>query len=249
MPIYSFGSGVLMGRRSDVANSTPVNFGLVQEVSIETTFNIKELYGQYQFPVAIARGTAKVQGKAKVAQISGLAFNNLFFAQSASAAQVSLAYNETGSIPANPGPYTITVANAANFVADFGVLNALTGVPYTKVAAAPTTGQYSVNETTGVYTFAAADETLGVLISYTYNISSGLKFTLANQLLGTTPYFQAQFREVFDGKTINVTFNKCISSKLAFATKLEDFTMPDFEFGAQADAAQNVITWSFSESS
>lgn len=247
MPIYSFGSGVLMGRRSDVANSTPVNFGLVQEVSIETTFNIKELYGQYQFPVAIARGTAKVQGKAKVAQISGLAFNNLFFGQSASAAQVNLAYNETGTIPGTP--YQITVANAANFVADFGVLNALTGVPYTKVDSAPATTQYSVNEATGVYTFAAADTTLGVLISYTYNINSGLKFTLANQLLGTTPYFQAQFREVFDGKTINVTFNKCISSKLAFATKLEDFTMPDFEFGAQADAAQNVITWSFSESS
>lgn len=248
MPIYSFGSGVLLGRRSDVANSTPINFGLVQEVSIETTFNIKELYGQYQFPVAIARGTGKVSGKAKVAQISGLAFNNLFFGQTQASGQVTLAYNEAGTIPGTP--YQITVANAATFESDFGVLNPLTGVPYTKVASGPTTGQYSVDEATGVYTFAAADTTLGVQISYSYGISgTGIKFVLSNQLLGTTPTFQAQFREVFDGKTVSVSFNKCTSGKLAFATKLEDFTMPDFEFSAFADAAQEIVTWSFSEAS
>lgn len=248
MPIYSFGSGVLLGRRTDVANSTPINFGLVQEVSIETNFTIKELYGQYQFPVAIARGTAKVQGKAKVAQISGLAFNNLFFGQTGSTGQVNMAFQEAATIPGTP--YQVTVANAANFVADFGVVNASTGIPFTKVAAAPAAGQYAVNEVTGVYTFAAADTTLAVRISYTYNIAgSGLKFTLANQLLGTTPYFQAQFYEIFDGQRVNMTFNKLISNKLAFATKLEDFTMPDFEFQAVADAAQNVMTWSFGEAS
>ena len=77
--MFAFGSGVLLGTRTDVANATPVNFGLVQEVQLDLQFTAKELYGQYQFPVAIARGQGKATGKAKMAQISGLAFNNLFF--------------------------------------------------------------------------------------------------------------------------------------------------------------------------
>ena len=69
--MYSFGSGVLVGTRTDVVGATPVNFGLVQEVTIEETATVKELYGQYQHPIAIARGTMKTTGKAKVARISG----------------------------------------------------------------------------------------------------------------------------------------------------------------------------------
>ena len=75
--MYSFGSGVLLGTRTDIANATPVNFGLVQEVTIDETATIKELTGQFQRPVAIARGTIKTTGKAKVARISGMAFANL----------------------------------------------------------------------------------------------------------------------------------------------------------------------------
>jgi len=74
--MYSFGSGVLIGTRTDIANATPVNFGLVQGVTIEETATVKELTGQFQRPVAIARGTIKTTGKAKVARISGIAFRN-----------------------------------------------------------------------------------------------------------------------------------------------------------------------------
>ena len=48
--MYSFGSGVLIGTRTDVANATPVNFGLVQEVTIEEAATVKELYGQFPAP-------------------------------------------------------------------------------------------------------------------------------------------------------------------------------------------------------
>ena len=57
--MYSFGSGVLLGTRTDIDNATPVNFGLVQEVTIDEQAGVKELYGQYQRPLAIARGTAR----------------------------------------------------------------------------------------------------------------------------------------------------------------------------------------------
>jgi len=66
--MYSFGSGVLLGTRTDIPNATPINFGLVQEVTIEESASVKELTGQFQYPLAIGRGAIKTTGKAKVAR-------------------------------------------------------------------------------------------------------------------------------------------------------------------------------------
>jgi hypothetical protein len=243
--MYSFGSGVLLGTRTDIPNATPVNFGLVQDVTIEETATIKELTGQFQRPVAIARGTIKTHGKAKVARISGMAFANLFYGVTPSAGQLATSFAEAGTVPATT-PFTVTVLNAATFTDDEGVLYAATGLPLTKVASAPASGQYSV--AVGVYTFNSADAGKAVLTSYTYTASgAGQKFTVANQLLGTTPTFQAVFYTTFQNQAILLKLNNCTSNKLSFQTKLEDFVLPEFDFSCFADAAGNVMTWSFAE--
>jgi len=248
--MYSFGSGVLLGTRTDNtpgANITPVNFGLVQDVTIEETATIKELTGQFQRPVAIARGTIKTTGKAKVARISGLAFANLFYGVTPAAGQLATLFAEAGTVAA-ASPYTYTVANVATVVDDDGVLYATTGLPLSKVSSAPAAGQYSVSS--GVYTFNSADAGKNILVNYTYTVSgTGQKFTVANQLLGTTPTFQALFYTTFQGQAITLKLNNCTSSKLSFQTKLEDFTMPEFDFSCFADSAGNVMTWSFAEAS
>ncbi len=247
--MYSFGSGVLFGTRTDTANATPINFGLVQEVTIDETATIKELYGQNQRPVAIARGTIKTTGKAKVARISGVAFGNLFYGVTPAAGQTATSFAEgPTAIPATP--FAITVANAATYADDAGVTNSATGLPLTLVASGPTAGQYSVNLSTGVYTFSSADNVSGVKvqISYTYTIAAtGQKIIVANQLLGTTPTFKAKFYTTFQGQAISVQINNATASKLSFQTKLEDFIMPEFDFSCFADAAGNVMTWSFAE--
>jgi hypothetical protein len=243
--MFSFGSGVLLGQRTDLANSTPVNFGLVQEVHLDLQFTAKELYGQYQFPVAIARGQAKATGKAKMAQVSGLAFNNLFFGSSMGSGQLATSFGEAQSIPA-VSAFTVNVANAAAWQDDYGVVFATTGLPLAKVASAPAAGQYSA--AAGVYTFNSTDAGKAVLISYTYTISSsGQQFTLANPLLGATPTFQAQLYTTFQGKPVNVKLFNCVSAKLSFATKLEDFVIPELDFDIFANAAGNVLQWSFAE--
>lgn len=243
--MFSFGSGVLLGMRTDIANATPVNFGLVQEVQLDLQFTAKELYGQYQFPVAIARGQGKASGKAKMAQVSGLAFNNLFFGGTLASGQLATSFGEAGTVPAS-SPYTVTVANAANWQDDYGVVYAATGLPLTKVASAPAAGQYSV--AAGVYTLNAADAGKALLISYTYTVSaSGQEVTLANPLMGTTPTFQAQLYTSFQGKPCNVKLFNCVSSKLSFATKIEDFTIPELDFDIFANAAGNVLQWSFAD--
>lgn len=244
--MYSFGSGVLIGTRTDVPNATPVNFGLVQEVTIDESASLKELYGQFQRPVAIARGTIKTTGKAKVARISGLAFASLYYGVTPVAGQVMTAFGEAATVPA-AAPYTVTVANGASFVGDQGPIYALTGLPLIRVASAPAAGQYSLGAG-GVYTFASADSGKPLLLNYTYTLAgSGQRFTVTNQLLGTTPTFAVQLYTTFQGQSVNVNYVNCTASKLGFGTKLEDFTMPEFDFSMFADAAGNVATWSFGD--
>ena len=245
--MFSFGSGVLVGTRTDVLNATPVNFGLLQEVTIEETASVKELYGQYQRPIAQARGTIKTTGKAKVARISGLAFANLFYGVAPAAGQLATAFSEVGLVAA-ASPYTATAANAATFVDDGGVVYASSGLPLTKVVSAPTSGQYAV--AAGVYTFASADAGKNVLLTYTYTLASvGEKIVVQNQLLGTTPTFQALFTTTFQGQAVSLKLNCCTSNKLSFQTKLEDFVVPEFDFACFADAGGSVMTWSFAEAS
>lgn len=245
--MYSFGSGVLIGTRNDIADATPVNFGLVQEVTIDQTASVKEIYGQYQYPLAGARGTIKTTGKAKVARISGLAFANLYYGLTPATGQLATSFAEAGSVPAST-PYTVSVANAANFADDEGVVYAASGLPLTKVASSPSTGQYSISA--GVYTFNAVDSGKAVLLTYTYSVTgSGQKITVTNPLIGTTPTFQALFYTTFQGQAVSVKLNNCTSSKLSFGTKLEDFVMPEFDFSCFADSAGNVMSWSFAEAS
>jgi hypothetical protein len=260
---YSFGSGVLIGTRTDIANGTPFNFGLVQEVTVDDTPTTKTLTGQFQRPVAIARGTIKTTGKAKIAKISGNVFSSLYFGTAPSAGMTNANIGLAATIPATP--YTLTGVSSApsatqfliapapfgpgTFLQDAGPLYAATGIPFVRVASAPAVGQYTVTEPGGVYVFAAADSGLPILLNFTYTTAAiGQTFTVANQLLGTTPTFKAKFYTTFQGVPVTVMLNQCVSSKLSFQTKLEDFVLPEFDFECFADAAGNVMTWSFGDS-
>jgi hypothetical protein len=245
--MYMFGPGSLFGTNT-AANSTPRRFGGLQDCSVEFSFTVKELYGSNQFPLAIARGQGKVQCKAKNATLNGAMVNDLFFGNTmATTLFNSMSIDEAGTIPSNT-PYTVTVSNSATFTQDLGVTYALTGLALVKVAPGiPTAGQYCV--TAGVYTFAAADEGLGVKISYVYttSVAGPKQFTLSSQLIGTTPLFQANFQSTFMGKVATWQFNNCTSAKLNLAGKLDDYTIPEFDFSCFADAAGNIGVLTFSE--
>lgn len=242
---YFFGSGSLYGRQTGVSNPTPVRFGGVQDVTIDITFTTKQLFGQYQFPLAVARGTAKVTGKAKFAQLVGKQFNDLFFGESSiGTTQQVGAIDESQTVANN----IVTVTHAANFVSDQGVLDTANGINMQRVASAPTVEQYSVNESTGVYTFNSALNGGIVAVSYVYNAASGgSKITLANQLVGSAPQFQMTLMGQYQSKSLVLQLNACMSEKLALPTKIEDFMMPEFDFQAFADVSGNVGTFSFAE--
>ena len=239
---FGFGSGVLFATPSDSATPTPIRFGVLQECSVEFNFSTKQLFGSYQFPLAIGRGQAKVTGKAKFAQLDGAILTKIMFNNTPASNQILTVDSEAGTIPDTPGPYTVTVAGSANWESDLGVLFATTGQPMTRVASAPATGQYSVSA--GVYTFASADKNAAVLITYTKNAtSSGSKTTITNQVLGSAVPFQIDFYQNSPnvaGQQWGLRLFSCMSGKLSFATKLEDFVVADFDFEAFVNASNQL---------
>lgn len=246
--MFGFGAGTLIGVQTQdatgaaVANATPVQFGTLQDISGDVSFEEKLLYGAYQFPVAVGRGKGKLAFKAKAASLYGSIFGDLFFGTGSTAGIKADVINFPASIPsATPWQVTVAPPNAGTFVSDLGVLNAATLLPMKKVATAPATGQYSVS-IAGVYTFATADANANVLISYEYSATSTSAkiVAISNQLMGVAPTFRASLNFSYAGKNFTFNLNSCTSSKLSLPLKNDDFTIPEFDFSAFADSAGNV---------
>ena len=254
--MYEFGSGQLWSvptinlAGGAISNPSPVLFGALQDVSVDISWSSKELFGTMQFPLAVARSTAKITGKAKAANIAASLFNTVFGETITSASETKTAFQEGPSaIPTTP--FTVQVTNHTTFVADLGVINSATGLPMTCVdpTATPTAGQYKF--AAGTYTFSSADNVAGisVKISYTYTASTAGSgnFTINNQLLGASPFFKAVLSQNYQGKYFVLTLNRCMASKLTLATKLEDWTTPEFDFAAMADDSNIVGTVSMTQ--
>lgn len=228
-----------------IANPTPIAIAVLKEVSVDFDFETKTLHGEKQFAVAIARGKAKIGWKAKSGDFSGAALGSLFLGTQPTASRKSAVIDEAKTVPAAAGPYTVTIAPPAtgSFVADLGVTNALTGLAMLRVASAPATGQYSLNVATGVYTFAAADASLAVLISYEYSIASSATsslFAITNNLMGYTPTFSAIFYNQYGGKTLAMKLNANVLGKMALPFKSDDFVTNDLDAESFADASGSV---------
>ena len=237
MTKYSFGSGQLF---AVPASGAPLRFGAVQDVSIDISGDVKMLYGQEQFALANARGRSKIEGKFGSGQIDVDAYNTFFFGQTVVAGHIRSIRNEAASVPA-ASTYTVTAANGANFEQDLGVFYAATGQPLRQVASAPTAGQYTINQTTGVYTFSSADASAAVLLNYLYkDTTNGRRLDIANTLMGAIPTFQVVLAEKFQGKDLTIKLYSCVSDKLSLPFKQDDFAIADIGFMAQADAAGRI---------
>lgn len=256
MAQYSFGVGSMFATpQSDATGAsilapTPMEFGVLQDNSVDFGFDVKELFGRQQFAVDVARGKGKITGKAKAARLNGLLMNSIIFGQTlttGTATAVSQSVVAT-VIPASPSTVTVTPPNTGTYVADLGVTDAK-AVPMTRVTTTPTTGQYSVNESTGQYTFATVDAAKAVFINYRYSatLAGAKSSTVMNLDMGEAPSFSLDLHKAYHGKILTIHLYKCISSKISFASKQDDYMIPEFEFQAFADDMGRVFDWSISE--
>lgn len=235
-----FGAGFLFGTP---VGGTPLMFAALQDVSVDFQQDVKTLHGSSKFPIEVAGGKGKIDLKASIGRVDPDLFNQIFWGGSRSTTITLGSMGEAATIPGTP--YTVTVANGANFKTDLGVYNPSTGLFLTRVTSGPATGQYSVNAATGVYTFAAADTGTAVLIYYTYGASSGgVTITGTNQTLGSVNQFAATLVNSYNGKQSVLSFPKCVSTKFSLPFKQDDFLLPAFDFSAFDDGTGNVFTFS-----
>lgn len=248
MSFAVFGPGALIVTRTDVSNSTPINIGYAQEFTLDESGEVKELFGQNKYPLVAAMGTIKLTGKVKAAKISGIAVNNAFYGGTLT---TGTSYLMALSSAATPTSNTTTVAppSSGTFTDDLGVIRVSTGLPMTKVASGPTTGQYSVSG--AVYTFAAADSNPPVLITYAYTVASGQNIVLANTAIGVSPTFQLDYftslTQAGVAKGFYIRLYACVANKLTRSFKLTDFMMPEIDFMCYENASGNLMQISYPE--
>ncbi len=246
MTQFAFGSGTLIGKRTDITGTPPCLLGTLDTVSLDFDRKIETLLGQYAVPVAAGGGEFKITGKAKFARLQATQINNLFLGQTLTAdSMLEMTTGETGTVASG----AVTVANSATFVEDFGVFYAASGAQLAPVASSPAQGQYSV--ASGVYTFNSADNGAAVLIYYSYTVAAGNNISLANQLAGPLPLFEVSLKETFNyfgaSKDLLVKLNACVSSKLSLPFSNQKFAIAEFDFQAIADSSNNIGTISLSE--
>lgn len=254
MAQYVFGTGTMWGTATQdaqgntIAQPTPLKFGELQDVGFDFGRDLKMLYGQNAMPVAVAGGKMKFDFKAKFARIAGRVFNDLYFGQSMTAGSLAAVYNDlTGAaIPATPYQLVTTPPASGTWSRDLGVVDA-NGQPMQRVASAPATGQYAV--AAGTYTFAAADTGKQVYVSYAYTatVLGAKTISLQNQVMGATPIFGVDLAIVYQGKQCNMRFPNCVSGKLTFDPKQDDFGQAGMDFSAFTDGAGNIGYLTFSE--
>lgn len=255
MSQFAFGAGNMYvtqlqdANGNAISNPTPYPLMVLQEGSIDISSDLKELFGQNQFSVAVGRGKTKIAVKVKPARIFAGVWNAIYFGQTLNSGLIANYTDTAGAaIPATPFQITITPPSSGTYAADLGVIDA-NGNPMARVASSPTTGQYSVNVSTGVYTFASADtgKTVYINFQYTATVVGAQKQTVRNLAMGQAPSFKADLTVSYLGKMTTFSFPKAISTKFAIGFKNEDFSVPEFDFSAFDDGSGNVLTWSTSE--
>lgn len=233
-----FGIGALWGTRTDVTGVGPDQFAVLQDNTVDFSFELKELYSQLEFPIDIARGKGKITGKAKMARVFGALYADLFFGASTVAGETNVAEDEVHNFAA-----TLTVTNSTGFVADLGVYYNTTGrFRFTFVTGAPSVGQYATG-VNGVYTFNTGD-TGPVAISYVFTDASGKTVTITNNFMGVTPTFAGTFytNRATQGSAGQLTLrlNQCVSNHLSFPSRIDDYNIPDFDYQA-VSPGNNII--------
>lgn len=234
--MYNFGLGYL-GLIPAGVNPTPIPIAVITDVSFDISYDMKELRGQYQVAVDVARGVAKITGKAKNATIMGSILLAALGGATSATGSVSPVTGEAIVIAA-----TNVVSQGAMFKENLGVLDLTTGKWMSRVASAPATGQYSLVETTGTYTFAAADVAHNGMVSYSYTSAAvGKTITLNNQPMGqSTPYVLACY-DVYNGKPFGFRFPAAHVPKIGIVMKAEAYTEQDLDFIVAQDPTSSKV--------
>ena len=237
----AFGAGFLFGTP---VNGAPVMFAALQSCSMDVSFDQKMMYGQSSFALEMARGKGKIDFKASVGRIDPVLFNAIFWGQGVAAGQVRSAVGELAAPNEAGGAGTYAVANASAFRVDLGVYDNAHGRFLTRLSSgSPAEGQYTVNPSTGTYTFSSADVAPNLKVYYTYgSAATGSTIAVSNPVMDAGPVFRADLVQTYRGRQSVLTAWACQSFKLSMPLKQDDFTLPEISFSAMDDGTGSVLS-------
>jgi hypothetical protein len=212
--------------------SSPRIPATIQDFNFDNTGTMKELRGQSQYPDDVAVSDKKATWKLGSGRFDIDLFNNLFAGETASTGGENIQIQEAHNVPAS-STYTITVTHSANYETDMGVTYSATGQPLVRVNSVSAAGQYSVNQTSGIYTFYLGDAGVAMLISYAYTITTGNIVTVNNHVQGWAPTFEiyvaTSYQELTSGVSNYLHIFNARCTKFGFPLKRSDYLVTDLE--------------------
>jgi hypothetical protein len=236
-------------------NPTTILLGgnALQEFDINDTLSSAELYGNLKYPLEVIQTKGKLEIGAKIGSINLNAMNSIQRNQTVTSGLDAIYWDTTAGtvIPTTPYTITITPPSSGVFAESLSVINATTLRPMSRVASSPTTGQYSVNESTGVYTFASADAGQYVKISYRYTATSTVAqtCTVLNTPIGLTTYFQLYLLQTSaTGGIWTRKYPKAMCSDFKRTSKQDGYAISDLKFMAMDDGSGKLMYENFSDS-
>lgn len=259
--MYLFGAGsawfkpLTDANGSSIANPTPILIGgnAFQDFDITDSKDSKMLYGSLGYPVDTAQGKGKLEIGCKFGSINLQAINTMFRGQVVTTGLNAIYYDSGAgtAIPTSPYQITITPPSSGTFAEDLGVINVTTGVMMNRVASTPSAGQYSVNEGTGVYTFASADNVSGILVKinyrYTATSTTAQTATVLNKPMGPAPYgilyllqYDTQLGGIWTRK-----YYKTLCHEFKRGSKQDDYSIAEVKFTAFQDSQGRLFDESF----
>lgn len=251
VPGLQFGSGYLLASPlatsgNPAANPTPFQIGVVQNIKWTLSGDIKELFGQQQYPVDTAVGKRGCKGSFEFAQMTNILLSQGLTSDPVTPGVVQDVPAYAATVPGS-SVYTITptVPGSGTYAADRGVVYQATGVALTNVGSGSLTAAGQYKEAAGVYTFDAADASAAVFIAFTYSLAAaGSTLTVANHPMGWGPVLNLDLwlpYENGNGGIAGMGYNFPYSrfGKVEGGTKLEDYTLYTAEFAAFAGPNAN----------
>jgi hypothetical protein len=216
-------------------NPTPIRLGTLQDMSGQIKRASESLFGQNQLPDDTAPGQIDITGKASWASIQGVYLLNSFLLGASSTGGTSIVDNEAHAVPAvTPFTITITPPGSGTFSQDLGVVYSASGLQLTCIGATgtPTIGEYTVTAE-GEYTFAAADEGAGVLISYQYTAAAGFNtYSFQNQKMGVGPTVSIYLYMPYNNLNRYLVFGNARINSISLPTKQKGYVIQELDFTA-----------------
>lgn len=244
----TFGAGTVVGKRTDVANTQVMFFGVTESWSVDMTQELVELVGQNKVAVDVAPAQLKVTGKIKFARIqSAMIGHGLLGVTPTTASGFFIQGPENKT---NVGATTFTVTGGTSFTTDLGIMYHGTGIALTPTTATPAAGFYIPGVAgTGTYTIAAADQSVagGLDVFYLQTSNTDIEIDLNSQLMGTGPTVELDMYAPYNVAGVLKRFGLRVYSarfsKMPFDLGNKKYLVPEVDYIAYANASGQIASF------